>query len=166
MTGRRNHLLIVALTLIISGAGLVAPIRQIQAQSDEIDTELRFQIELEAGALPSPPAFIRLVRITLDPDSTSSAHTHPGPEFGLIESGVVTVRVDGPAFVKQRSAEPDDPFEDARQGDSFQLDAGDQIRYPAGTPLTFSNEGEEPAVILALVILPAGEDRAPLIDYV
>lgn len=136
------------------------------AQTDEPETETLFQIELEAGVLPAPPAFIRLVRITLDPGATSPAHTHPGPELGLIEAGVVTIQVDGPAFVKQRSAEPDEPFEEARQGQPFQLDPGDRISYPAGTPLTFRNEGEEAVEILAVVILPAQDGRPPLIEYV
>jgi quercetin dioxygenase-like cupin family protein len=165
MTGRGNCIVLTTLTLMLAGAALLSPRQLTLAQSDEIVTELRFQIELEAGALPLPPAFTRLVRITLDPGATSPAHTHPGPEFGLIESGVVTVEVDGPAFVKQRSAEPGDPFEEARQGDAFQLDPGDRIHYPAGTSLTFSNEGNEPAEVLALVILPAQDGRPPLIDY-
>ena len=165
MTGRGNRIVLIAVTLLLAGAGLVSPHHRSLAQSDEVATELRFQIELEAGAVPLPPAFLRLVRIILDPGATSPAHTHPGPEFGVIESGVVTVEVEGPAFVKQRSAEPGDPFEDARQSDSFQLDAGDQIHSPAGTSLTFSNEGDEPAEVLALVILPAQDGRPPLIDY-
>ncbi|MDQ2682244.1 MAG: cupin domain-containing protein, partial [Chloroflexota bacterium] len=140
-----------------------------QAQDEEeIDTDALFGIDLEAGALPPVPAFIRLVRITLEPGAVSPEHTHPGPEFGRIESGVVTVQVTGPAKIKQRSAEPDDPFEDASQGSAIQLDRGDQIYYPAGTPLTFRNDGEEQARILALVILPAapeGQEGPPLIDY-
>ena len=165
MAGRLHRLQIVALALLIAGTGLLAPGRNVYAQSDEIAAKLRFQIELEAGALPPPPAFLRLVRITLDPGATSPAHTHPGPEFGLIESGVVTVEVDGPALVKQRSAGPDDPYEDARQGEAFSLDPGDQIAYLPGTTIEFSNEGEEPVEILALVILTAAEGRPPLIDY-
>jgi quercetin dioxygenase-like cupin family protein len=165
MTGRWNRRQFVALAVLSAGVGQITSVQTGTAQSDEIETELRFQIELEAAALPAPPAFVRLVRITLEPGAASPAHTHPGPEFGLIESGVVTIEVDGPALVKQRSAEPDDPFEDARQGESFQLDPGDQIAYLPGTTIAFSNEGDEPVEILALVILPGAEGRPPLIDY-
>jgi quercetin dioxygenase-like cupin family protein len=166
MTGRWNRLLFAALALLTTGGAHSTSTLLANAQSDEIDSELLFRIELEAGSLPTPPAFVRLLRITLDPGASSPAHTHPGPEFGLIEAGVVTIQVDGPAFVKQRSAEPDDPYEEARQGEPFQLDPGDQIHYPAGTPLTFSNEGEEEVRILSLVIFPAQDGRPPLIDYV
>jgi quercetin dioxygenase-like cupin family protein len=166
MTGRWNRPLFIALALILTGAGQWTTLKPTDAQSDEIDSEVLFQIELEAGSLPAPPAFVRLLRITLDPGASSPAHTHPGPEFGLIEAGVVSIQVEGPAFVKQRSAEPDDPYEEARQGERFQLDPGDQIHYPAGTPLTFSNEGEEEVRILSLVVFPAQDGRPPLIDYV
>lgn len=137
-------------------------------EEEEIDTDALFGIDLEAEALPTAPAFIRLVQITLEPGAVSPEHTHPGPEFGRVDSGVVTVQVAGPAKIKQRSADPDDPFEDAEQGKPIQLDRGDQIYYPAGTPLTFRNDGEETARLLALVILPAppdGSDDTQLIDY-
>lgn len=132
---------------------------------EEIDTDLLLSIDLEAGTLPAPPAFIRLVRITLDPGATSPEHTHPGPEFGRIESGLVTVTVKGPAKIKQRSAKEDDPYEDADLDRGIQLDRGDTIYYPAGTPLSFTNEGEEAASLLAVVILPGANERPPLIEY-
>jgi quercetin dioxygenase-like cupin family protein len=142
------------------------PATIISAQDDEgVDTDSLLEIDLDAGALPAPPAFIRLVRITLDPGATSPEHTHPGPEFGRVESGVVTVKVSGPAKLKQRSAKAEDPFEDVEQGKETNLERGDRIYYPAGTPLTFTNEGEEQAQLLALVILPAEADRPELIDY-
>jgi quercetin dioxygenase-like cupin family protein len=145
---------------------LSTPGRLVTAQEEEeIDTDLLMEVGLEAGMLPDPPAFIRLVRITLDPGATSPEHTHPGPEFGRVESGVVTVKVNGPAKLKQRSAKAEDPFEDVEQGKETNLDRGDQIFYPTGTRLTFTNKGEEQAEVLALVILPGEADRPALIDY-
>ena len=98
---------------------------------------------------------MRLVRITLEPGATSPEHTHPGPEFGRIESGVVTVTVKGPAKFKQRSAKEAIRSTTPSRTRRRQLDRGDQIYYPAGTPMTFTNKGKEKASILALVILPA-----------
>jgi quercetin dioxygenase-like cupin family protein len=154
-----------ALSLV--GAAVLAPsFEPVSAQdAEKIDSELLMRIDLDAKALPAPPAFMRLVRITLAPGATSPEHTHPGPEFGRIESGVVTVTVKGPARIKQRSAKESDPFEDAEQNKEIQLDKGDVIYYPAGTPLTFTNKGKEKATVLALVILPGVNDRPPLIDY-
>jgi quercetin dioxygenase-like cupin family protein len=161
-TSLRSRFFVVLLLLAVL---LVPDIQHATAQDEEIDTDLLLSVELEAKTLPAPPSFMRLVRITLDPGATSPVHTHPGPEFGRIMSGVVTVTVTGPAKIKQRSAKASDPFEDAEQGKSMQLDTGDQIYYPAGTPLTFTNDGDEPASLLALVILPAESDHAPLIEY-
>jgi quercetin dioxygenase-like cupin family protein len=154
------------LSLLILLSMLSVPATQpAMAQDEEIDTEQLMSIDLEAAALPAPPSFLRLVRITLEPGATSPLHTHPGPEFGRILSGVVSVTVNGPAKTKQRSAKESDPFEDVEQGKTMHLDAGDQIYYPAGTPLTFSNDGEETARLLAIVILPGQTDRPPLIEY-
>ena len=104
---------------------------------------------------------MRLVRITLEPGATSPEHTHPGPEFGRIENGVVTVKVGGPAKFKQRSAKVADPFEDLGQGKETDFDRGDQIYYPAGTGMTFTNKSKDQASLLALVLLPAKADRPP-----
>jgi quercetin dioxygenase-like cupin family protein len=154
----------VALSLL--AAPLLSPSLQLaRAQEDQIESEVLLKVDLEAKALPAPPAFMRLVRITLEPGATSPEHTHPGPEFGRIESGVVTITVKGPARIKQRSAKESDPFDEAAQNKENQLDRGDQIYYPTGTPMTFTNKGEEKASILALVILPATNDHPPLIDY-
>lgn len=137
----------------------------VRAQSDEIDTEALISVTLPAGSLPSAPAFLRLVRITLDPGATSVAHTHPGPELGRIESGVISVTVNGPASVKQRSSKPKDPFEAIESGKATTLDRGDQVLYPAGTEIEFTNTGEDPAEVLAIVVLPASEGHPDLITY-
>ena len=58
---------------------------------------MQIDATLEAGEYPVAPAFVRLLRITLEPGSSSPLHTHPGPEIALIERGTVTVEVGGPA---------------------------------------------------------------------
>ena len=163
-TTRSYALRLVVLTVLLGS--LFAGTRQAsRAQSDEVKAEDLFSIELKAAALPPAPAFIRLVRISLDPGAVSPEHTHPGPEFGRVESGVVTVTVNGPASIKQRSAKANDPFETAEVDSAIQLDRGDQIYYPTGTALTFRNDGEEVAEVLAVVILPGAASHPPLIDY-
>ena len=133
-----------------------------RAQDDELDTDLLFRVELEAGVLPAAPAFVRLVRISLEPGASSPAHTHPGPEFGRVEAGTLTVQVDGPALVKRLDA---DDFEPAAEGAAFDLERGEQIAYLPGTPMTFRNDGDEAVRILAAVVLPAEEEAGPRITY-
>ncbi|HQY29830.1 MAG TPA: cupin domain-containing protein, partial [Thermomicrobiales bacterium] len=135
------------------------------AQADEVATTSLLSVNVPKGGLPPAPAFLRLVRITLDPGATSIAHTHPGPEFGRIESGVIAVTVTGPASIKQRSAKEKDPFEAVKSGSTTNLDKGDQIYYPAGTRISFTNKGEDPAEVLAIVILPAESGHPELITY-
>ena len=117
--------------------------------------------------LPPPPAFVRLVRIRLDPGASVPLHTHPGPEFGRIESGVLTVRVEAEAVIAQASAGgTPQPPRVPPVGQEFQLGPGDQIVYPAEVPLAFSNQGQQPTTLLALVILPAGSNHPPGAQWV
>ena len=137
-----------------------------RAQDDELDTDLLFRVELEAGVLPAAPAFVRLVRITLEPGASSPAHTHSGPEFGRVEAGTLTVQVDGPALVKRLDSSSEEEFEDAAEGAPFDLERGEQITYLPGTSMTFRNDGDETVRILAAVVLPAEEEAGPRITYV
>lgn len=136
-----------------------------RAQDEALDTDLLFRVTLEPGVLPAAPAFVRLVRIVLEPGASSPAHTHPGPEFGRVEAGTLTVQVDGPALVKRLDADGDE-FEAADEGAAFDLERGEQIAYLPGTPMTFRNDGDDTVRILAAVVLPAEESAGPRIAYV
>lgn len=113
--------------------------------------------------LPAPPAFLRLVRTILQPGSAVPLHSHPGPAFNLVESGSVAIEVDGPAVVAQDGAA--DAAGQAPIGEVFDLGPGDQIVYPAKTPFAFANQTEEPARLLSLLVVPAGEDRPPVTEW-
>lgn len=128
-------------------------------------SEVLFQATLES--LPEPPAFIRLVRITLQPGASVPAHTHPGPEFMRIESGTLTVEARGETVIAQ--AGPNGQTQAARiapTNQPFPLQTGDQIVYPAAVPFTFSNQSQQPVVLLAAVVLPAGSQRPPGAQWV
>src|SRR3954451_19298754 len=70
---------IVAIVLV-TGYWLPAT-RTVGAQEDDIKTQALISVNLASATLPPAPAFLRLVRITLEPGATSVAHTHPGPEI-------------------------------------------------------------------------------------
>ncbi|MDP9365538.1 MAG: cupin domain-containing protein [Chloroflexota bacterium] len=124
--------------------------------------EILFQAALEE--LPPPPAFVRMVRITLQPGAGVPFHVHPGPEFGRIERGTVTVEADGQAVIAQQDA--GGVAEAAPVNEAFDLAPGDQIVYPADTPFTFRNDGDEPAIVLSLLIVPAGDDQPPASEWI
>jgi len=118
-------------------------------------------------ALPPPPAFIRLARNRLEPGGMVPLHTHPGPEFGWIESGVLTVEVERevvvvPANVDGTPRPPTVP----PVGEPFDLGPGDRIIFPAEVPLTLSNRTQQPTTLLSVVVLPAGPEAAPAAQWV
>ncbi len=124
------------------------------AESEEL---LAFRADL-----PAAPSFLRLLRITLEPGAISVNHTHPGPEFGRLEQGELTVRVQGEATLQRVDEGEPGPAPD---DEDFALEPGDRIAYPAGTAIEFRNEDDEPAVILTAVFLPAGNQRPAGISY-
>lgn len=119
-----------------------------------------FQAILEE--LPAAPAFIRIVRITLQPGATVPLHTHPGPEFGRVENGVLTVRVEGEVVIAQATVAgtPQAPRVPPI-GQEFDLVSGDQIVYPSGVPLGFSNLTPDPVSVITAIILPVGSGSPP-----
>ncbi len=153
-------------------AGSAAPARSQGAATPAPDgapasplREVLFQAALEE--LPQPPAVIRLVRITLEPGASVPLHTHPGPEFGRVESGTLTVLVDGEAVIAE-GGDGDTP-QQARVppvGEAFDLTAGDQIVYPSDVPFGFANRGQETTSVLAALIVPAGSGRPPASSWV
>lgn len=128
-------------------------------------SETLFQATLET--LPTPPAFIRLVRITLQPGASVPVHTHPGPEFGRIESGVLTIDARGQTVISQAGADGEpQPARLPPINQPFELQSGDEIVYPSTVPFGFSNRSDQPVVVLAAVILPAGSQRPPGAQYI
>jgi Bacterial SH3 domain len=141
---------------------------RVQAQSD-VDSELLIQTNLGESEYPVAPAFVRLLRINLTSGASSPLHTHPGPELGLVEQGILTVEVNGPARISEPGADvgqgtPVAGAEASTNAD-FELTTGEQILYLPQTPMTFRNADEGPLSILSVVILPAGNQHPPGITY-
>lgn len=166
--GRLEPRLVALLIAIMIVGTFATPLSAVHAQDAEPTAaagssaapirESLFQAILQE--LPAPPAFIRVVRIVLQPGASVPMHVHPGPEFGRIESGVLTVRVEGEAVVAQRAiAGTPQPAIVPPVGQEFDLVPGDQIVYPAGVPMSFSNLTPDPVSILSVVILPVGSGR-------
>ncbi|MDQ3411843.1 MAG: cupin domain-containing protein [Chloroflexota bacterium] len=159
--------------LLLLGA-IVAPRPQTRAQEPAVTPpaagagpirENLFQAILQD--LPPAPAFVRIVRIILQPGASVPLHTHPGPEFGRVENGVLTVRVEGEVVIAQATVAgtPQAPRVPPI-GQEFDLVAGDQIVYPAAVPLSFSNLSQDPVSVITAVILPAGSGRPPSSEWI
>jgi quercetin dioxygenase-like cupin family protein len=135
------------------------------------ESEVALQVPLEQGVLPIAPAFVRLLRINLEPGAGSPLHTHPGPEIARIESGTLAVRVNGKALLWRATtdgtpaAETAGPAE-APTNEEFRMRRGDTLLYLPGTEMTFRNPGTRPTKILTVVVLPAGHQHPPGITYI
>lgn len=149
----------VVLALIAGAASFAFRTGPVTAQEGpEIDRLL--QTALEDAELPPERVVVRLLYINMEPGSSNPNHTHPGPELWRVEAGTVTVELQGPGEIVRggdREGAPTDR--------SFQLTRGEQLTIPPSTPMAFSNEGDEPVRILAVVILPYGSQAPPGIDY-
>lgn len=132
------------------------------AQDDGPRIDTLFQTQLEDAELPPTRVVVRLLYITMEPGSSNPRHTHPGPEFWRIDTGTVTVELQGPGVILRAGSE--DP-EGAPTDRAFELNEGDQLTILPSTPMFFSNKGNEEARILASVILPYGHQAPPGIDY-
>jgi quercetin dioxygenase-like cupin family protein len=135
------------------------------AAQDEQAAAPLIDVTLESGQYPVAPAFVRMLRMTLDPGASSPLHTHPGPEIAVVERGTVTAQVGGPAklIVAGEAQGEGTPTagEMAPVDSEFEMTAGDQLIYYPQTPMTFRNGGSETASILTVVLLPAGHQHPP-----
>jgi len=160
---RRKSLSLIAMLAIISGLFIPAMgIHRAQAQDDPSVTTL-FEVALDDAELPPSPVYVRLLRITMQPGSSSPSHTHPGPELWRVESGEVAVTVLGPTLLVKSG---DEEISAAPINKEFTLGRGDQITFIPGTAMAFRNATEEETKLLVSVILPAGHQRPPGITYV
>ncbi|MBA2776286.1 MAG: cupin domain-containing protein [Chloroflexia bacterium] len=107
----------------------------------------------ELDEFPTAPVSVRLLRITLQPGASSPMHTHPGPEFGLVESGTLTVDSDGDADLVPAG---EAPVTGPLTGET--LAPGDLVVFPSGTGMNLVNNGEEDLVLLSAVFHPVSED--------
>lgn len=161
----RSSLVMLTLVALITAAGLLVTVSAHPARAQEdagpqIETLMEFT--LEGQELPVAPSFVRLLRITLESGAKSPLHTHPGPEFNLIETGTFRVLVEGKALLNPRegSATPESGSAQPPDGE-FIMRSDEAIAYMPGTAMTFRNSGSSVAEMLAVVILPAGNQRPP-----
>ena len=159
-----------ALLAALLAMTLLLPAVPAGAVQDSAESGPLIDVTIDSGQYPVAPAFVRLLRIVLEPGGSSPLHTHPGPEIALVERGVVTVQVGGPAelVVAGDSTAAGTPAAGALApfDSEFEMTAGDQLTYLPQTSMTFRNGGSTAASILTVVLLPAGHQHPPGVTYV
>lgn len=128
--------------------------------SGDAEQEILFQAALEE--LPLPPAYLQLARTTLQPGASIPLHTRPGPEFGVVESGTLTVRVSGAAVLAPAGdGQTPEPARIMPANEDVLLQPGDQVVYPPEVPFLLSNTSDEATTFLALYVVPRGNQSPP-----
>lgn len=98
---------------------------------------LRVLAAADVDLLPAAPAFLHLTRLTLEPGAGSETRLAGGPILFYVETGAITVYVDG-------TPEP------VAETQSFLV--------PGSALYALANEAKVPSVILRLAIVPQAED--------
>ena len=107
------------------------------------------------GDAPRLPAHVDLGRLVFPPGARTPPGPDPGPSLTFVESGVLTIRLDGPATVtRAATAATPGAAVPATPDAVVTLRAGDGIFIPAGTGFQVRNEGQEPAAFLVARIFP------------
>jgi hypothetical protein len=147
---------------MVAGMLAIAASAPARAQDNGPEIETLMEFPLEDAELPLAPSRVRLLRITVEPGAKSPLHMHPGPEFNLIEEGTFRVLVQGKAPYMQEPGDgtPVAGLTQAPDGE-FIMRSGDIVGYMPGTALTFRNSGSKDAVMMAVVILPWGNQHPP-----
>ena len=107
------------------------------------------------AVLPPPPVVVDLARLTYAPGSGGSSRALPGQLLLAVESGTLTVHLDGAGQLLRQ----DQPA--VRVQGRLTLDAGDGLVLPAATAAAFRNEKSVPVVALGVGLFPAAVARGP-----
>ncbi len=98
---------------------------------------LRVLAAADTDLLPAAPAFLQLTRLSLGPGAGSETRLAGGPVLFYVETGAITVYVDG-------TPEP--------------VAETQSLLVPGSALYALANEGEAPSVILRLAIVPQAAD--------
>jgi quercetin dioxygenase-like cupin family protein len=155
-------------SLLLGGGRLVAAQDATPVAGDEEAPPEGLTFELlglgETDVLPSAPAEIGLVRVTLAPGTSFPGEADdPSIALVVIEAGAITFNFEVPITVLHPvgNEEPTaEDFEEMPAGQDFTMEVGDSALFPASVAGEVRNDGTENAVALAAFIEPSGEEEA------
>jgi hypothetical protein len=113
------------------------------------DSELALLMRAEGVSLPPTPAVVDLARLTYAPGA-GGHHALPGPLLLAVESGTLTVQLDGMGQVQRAER-----TSQAAPG-MLVLRPGDALVLPTATGAAFANAGSQPVVALAAGVFSSG----------
>jgi quercetin dioxygenase-like cupin family protein len=99
------------------------------------------------------PADLLVFQASLEPGTALPVDPTPGVGVLVVESGSLTVQVDGEVRVTRGGAV--DAMETVTAGEAVTLGAGDIAYIPGNVPGEIRNEGQEAATALAFLVYPS-----------
>ena len=120
------------------------------------------------GVEMASPFNLLAARFTVEPGAAlPSEESDPSVGIVIVESGTLTIQVDGPVTVTRgaglgeamAAAEASGDFttltEAISEGEAVTLEAGDAAYLPANIGGELRNDGQDPVVLLGFLVLPA-----------
>ena len=155
-------------SLVLGGGRLVAAQDATPVAGDEEAPPEGVTFEFLGGGstdvLPSAPAEIGLVRVTLAPGTSFPGEADdPALVLVVIEAGAITANIEAPVTVLHPAGNEEptaEDFEAFPAGQDFTMDVGDSALFPASTAGEVRNDGTEDAMVLAALIEPSHEGGA------
>ena len=174
---RRVGLLVSVVAMVLLGmlalhAQPVALAQEATPAAEEMMPEgVTFElITLASGVDLTSPVDLLVARLTLQPGTAlPSAESDPGVGLVVVESGSLTVQVDGPVTVTRgaglgeamAAAEETGDFttltEPVAEGEAVTLEVGDAAYLPANVAGELRNDGDEPVVMLGFLVVPSAD---------
>lgn len=161
--------LVLCLSLVGVGSSAVRAQEATPASGPEEGLGVTFEpLGLVPGVSLPSSADLVVVRVTIDPGA-SSPFDDSDPSGGvlIVESGAFTVRVDEQAWTVSRGAALQEAInaadesmsgviEQVAMSEEATLETGDVAYVPGSVNGELRNDGDEPAVGLAVIIAPGG----------
>lgn len=114
-------------------------------------------LDITFDALPQTPAFVGIARLKFPEMAGIVGGSIPGPRLFLIETGQFAVLADDPATIWRNSDAT--RVEELPSGVEAVLLPGDLLIAPGTPPFTVVNTGDEPGMLLDIVIWPPIAER-------
>jgi len=143
--------LVLLVVTLASGAGIALAA---QDASPEATPTVTREVINEGLPDAATGQVLQLVRYTIPGNIALDAHTHPGMQVNVVESGTLTYTV---VEGEMEITRADGTTETLRSGETTDLKPGDVFTEPEGMVHFGENRSDEPIVLLTASLLDADE---------
>ncbi|MEX2314458.1 MAG: MMPL family transporter, partial [Thermomicrobiales bacterium] len=127
------------------------------------DVEMETVIFAPVDQVPPAPAFVGFGAFSLEPGTTFDQRIAPAFQVLRLTSGSLTVTAAGPTQIS--SAATDNQQVEAPIGQTFVVQAGDQLTIPENTPIAISSNPDQATDFLTVTIFVIRSSIDPQLDW-